>query len=66
MFSPKVVSYDIKHWKSTEFTMRLSQLGVRNQGVVLMYLEGHLACKEKKQQDVKMAFFRPVNGKYCT
>ena len=52
--SPKVVSYDIKHWKSTEFTMRLSQLGVRNQGVVLMYLEDTRMQREK-QQDVKMA-----------
>lgn len=52
--SPKVVSYDIKHWKTTEFTMRLSQLGVRNQGVVLMYLEDTRAQREK-QQDVKMA-----------
>ncbi len=52
--SPKVVSYDIKHWKSTEFTMRLSQLGVVNQGVVLMYLEDTRQQREK-QQDVKMA-----------
>ena len=52
--SPKVVSYDIKHWKTTEFTMRLSQLGVKNQGVVLMYLEDTRAQREK-QQDVKMA-----------
>ena len=52
--SPKVVSYDIKHWKTTEFTMRLSQLGVRNQGVVLMYLEDTRQQREK-QQDVKMA-----------
>lgn len=52
--SPKVVSYDIKHWKTTEFTMRLSQLGVRNQGVVLMYLDDTRIQREK-QQDVKMA-----------
>lgn len=52
--SPKVVSYDIKHWKTTDFTMRLSQLGVRNQGVVLMYLEDTRQQREK-QQDVKMA-----------
>jgi len=52
--SPKVVSYDIKHWKTTEFTMRLSQLGIRNQGVILMYLEDTRAQREK-QQDVKMA-----------
>ncbi len=52
--SPEVASYDIKHWKTTEFTMRLSQLGVKNQGVVLMYLEDTRAQREK-QQDVKMA-----------
>jgi len=52
--APKVASYDIKHWKSTEFTMRLSQLGVRNQGVVLMYIEDTRQQREK-QQDVKMA-----------
>jgi len=52
--SPKVASYDIKHWKTTEFTMRLSQLGVKNQGVVLMYLEDTKQQREK-QQDVKMA-----------
>ena len=52
--SPKVVSYDIKHWKTTEFTMRLSQLGIKNQGVVLMYLEDTRMQREK-QQDVKMA-----------
>ncbi|MCK5665017.1 MAG: PAS domain-containing protein, partial [Thiotrichaceae bacterium] len=52
--SPKVASYDIKHWRTTEFTMRLSQLGVKNQGVVLMYLEDTRQQREK-QQDVKMA-----------
>ncbi len=52
--APKVVSYDIKHWKTTEFTMRLSQLGVKNKGVVLMYLEDTRLQREK-QQDVKMA-----------
>ena len=52
--SPKVVSYDIKHWKTTEFTMRLSQLGIKNQGVVLMYLDDTRMQREK-QQDVKMA-----------
>lgn len=52
--SPKVASYDIKHWKSTEFTLRLSQLGIRNQGVVLMYIEDTRMQREK-QQDVKMA-----------
>ncbi len=52
--SPKIASYDIKHWKSTEFTMRLSQLGIRNQGVVLMYIEDTRQQREK-QQDVKMA-----------
>lgn len=52
--SPKVASYDLKHWKSTEFTLRLSQLGIRNQGVVLMYIEDTRIQREK-QQDVKMA-----------
>ncbi|HIP93900.1 MAG TPA: PAS domain-containing protein, partial [Leucothrix sp.] len=52
--SPKVVSYDIKHWRTTEFTMRLSQLGIKNQGVVLMYLDDTRMQREK-QQDVKMA-----------
>lgn len=52
--SPKVVSYDIKHWRTAEFTMRLSQLGIRNQGVVLMYLDDTRIQREK-QQDVKMA-----------
>lgn len=52
--SPKIASYDIKHWKSTEFTMRLSQLGIKNQGVVLMYIEDTRQQREK-QQDVKMA-----------
>jgi len=52
--APKVASYDLKHWKSTEFTLRLSQLGIRNQGVVLMYIEDTRVQREK-QQDVKMA-----------
>ncbi len=52
--SPKVASYDIKHWKTTEFSMRLSQLGMKNQGVVLVYLEDTRMQREK-QQDVKMA-----------
>ena len=52
--APKVASYDLKHWKSTEFTLRLSQLGIRNQGVVLMYIEDTRMQREK-QQDVKMA-----------
>ena len=52
--APKVASYDLKHWKSTEFTLRLSQLGIRNQGVVLMYIEDTRLQREK-QQDVKMA-----------
>lgn len=52
--APKVASYDLKHWKSTEFTLRLSQLGIRNQGVVLMYIEDTRIQREK-QQDVKMA-----------
>ena len=52
--APKVASYDLRHWKSTEFTLRLSQLGIRNQGVVLMYIEDTRIQREK-QQDVKMA-----------
>jgi len=52
--SPKVASYDIKHWKTTEFSMRISQLGVQNQGVVLVYLDDTRMQREK-QQDVKMA-----------
>lgn len=52
--APKVASYDLKHWKTTEFTLRLSQLGIRNQGVVLMYIEDTRLQREK-QQDVKMA-----------
>ncbi len=52
--APKVGSYDLKHWKSTEFTLRLSQLGIRNQGVVLMYIEDTRVQREK-QQDIKMA-----------
>ena len=52
--APKVASYDLKHWKSTEFTLRISQLGIRNQGVVLMYIEDTRVQREK-QQDVKMA-----------
>jgi len=52
--APKVASYDLKHWKSTEYTLRLSQLGIRNQGVVLMYIEDTRIQREK-QQDVKMA-----------
>lgn len=51
---PKVMSYDLKHWKTTELTMRLSQLGTRSKGVVLMYLEDTSAQREK-QQGVKMA-----------
>lgn len=51
---PNVVSYDIKHWTSTELTMRLSQLGTRDKGVVLMYLEDTSAQREK-QQGIKMA-----------
>lgn len=52
--SPKVVSYDIKHWRTTEFTMRLSQLGIKNQGMVLMYVDDTRLQREKLQ-DVKMA-----------
>ena len=51
---PQVMSYDIKHWKTTELTMRLSQLGTRDKGVVLLYLEDTSEQREK-QQDVKMA-----------
>lgn len=51
---PKVMSYDLKHWKTTELTMRLSQLGTRSKGVVLMYLEDTSAQREK-QQGIKMA-----------
>ena len=51
---PQVMSYDIKHWKTTELTMRLSQLGTRDKGVVLLYLEDTSEQREK-QQGVKMA-----------
>ena len=51
---PKIASFDIKHWKTTELNMRLSQLGTRDKGVVLMYLEDTSAQREK-QQGIKMA-----------
>ncbi len=51
---PKVASFDIKHRKTTEITIRLSQLGSRDKGVVLMYLEDTSAQREK-QQGIKMA-----------
>lgn len=51
---PKVVSYDIKHWRTTELSFRLSQLGTRGSGAALIYLEDTSAQREK-QQGVKMA-----------
>lgn len=51
---PKVVSYDIKHWRTTELSFRLSQLGTRSSGAALIYLEDTSAQREK-QQGVKMA-----------
>ncbi len=51
---PKIASFDIKHWKTTELSMRLSQLGTRDKGVVLMYLED-TSVQREKQQGVKMA-----------
>ena len=51
---PKVVSYDIKHWKTTELSFRLAQLGTRSSGASLIYLEDTSAQREK-QQGVKMA-----------
>ena len=51
---PKVVSYDIKHWRTTELSFRLSQLGTRASGAALIYLEDTSAQREK-QQGVKMA-----------
>ena len=51
---PKVVSYDIKHWRTTELSFRLSQLGTRASGAALVYLEDTSAQREK-QQGVKMA-----------
>lgn len=51
---PKVVSYDIKHWRTTELSFRLSQLGTRSNSAALIYLEDTSAQREK-QQGVKMA-----------
>ncbi|PID47141.1 MAG: histidine kinase [Proteobacteria bacterium] len=51
---PKVVSYDIKHWRTTELSFRMSQLGTRSSGAALIYLEDTSAQREK-QQGVKMA-----------
>ena len=51
---PKIVSYDIKHWRTTELSFRLSQLGTRTSGAALIYLEDTSAQREK-QQGVKMA-----------
>ncbi|RVU83333.1 PAS domain-containing protein [Leucothrix sargassi] len=51
---PKVVSYDIKHWRTTELSFRLSQLGTSSNGAALIYLEDTSAQREK-QQGVKMA-----------
>ena len=51
---PKVVSYDIKHWRTTELSFRLSQLGTGASSTALIYLEDTSAQREK-QQGVKMA-----------
>jgi two-component system sensor histidine kinase PilS (NtrC family) len=51
---PKVVSYDIKHWQTTELNFRLSQLGSRDKGAALVYLED-ITKQREKQQGVKMA-----------
>ena len=51
---PKVVSYDIKHWQTTELNFRLSQLGSRDRGAALVYLED-ITEQREKQQGVKMA-----------
>jgi two-component system sensor histidine kinase PilS (NtrC family) len=51
---PKVVSYDIKHWQTTELNFRLSQLGSRDKGAALIYLED-ITEQREKQQGVKMA-----------
>ncbi|MCK5917830.1 MAG: HAMP domain-containing histidine kinase, partial [Cocleimonas sp.] len=51
---PKVVSYDIKHWQTTELNFRLSQLGSRVKGAALVYLED-ITEQREKQQGVKMA-----------
>jgi len=51
---PKVVSYDIKHWGTTELSFRLSQLGTRASSATLVYLED-TSVQREKQQGVKMA-----------
>ncbi len=51
---PKVVSYDIKHWQTTELNFRLSQLGSRDKSAALIYLED-ITEQREKQQGVKMA-----------
>ena len=51
---PRVVSYDIKHWQTTELNVRLSQLGSRDKGSALIYLED-ITEQREKQQGVKMA-----------
>ncbi|MCK5903105.1 MAG: PAS domain-containing protein, partial [Cocleimonas sp.] len=51
---PKVVSYDIKHWQTTELNFRLSQLGSQDKGAALIYLED-ITEQREKQQGVKMA-----------
>jgi len=51
---PRVVSYDIKHWQTTELNVRLAQLGSRDKGSALIYLED-ITEQREKQQRVKMA-----------
>lgn len=51
---PKIVTYDIKHWQTTELNFRLSQLGSRDKGTALIYLED-ITEQREKQQGVKMA-----------
>ncbi len=51
---PKIVTYDIKHWQTTELSFRLSQLGSRNKGASLIYLDD-ITEQREKQQEVKMA-----------
>jgi len=51
---PKVVTYDIKHWQTTELSFRLSQLGSRTKGTSLIYLDD-ITEQREKQQEVKMA-----------
>ena len=51
---PKIVTYDIKHWQTTELSFRLSQLGSRSKGASLIYLDD-ITEQREKQQEVKMA-----------